>query len=148
MKKALTILVALAVAVCFSLPALAADAAKAPGPERGQGYHHKMTPEQRAEYKKVKADFLNDTMALRQQLAAKRVELKTLLAQPTPDGAKIKAVADEKVDLLAQVMKKYNEYLAKYPQYFKRYKYHHDGWDRKADKDRPRRGQPPAAPAN
>lgn len=146
MKKALTILVALAVAVCFSLPALAADAAKAPGPERGKGYHHKLTPEQRAEYKKAKADFLNDTLALRQQLAAKRVELETLLAQTTPDPAKIKAVADEKVDLLAQVMKKHNEYLAKYPQYFKHHKRHHGGWG--DHKERSMKGKPPAGPAS
>lgn len=139
MKKALTILVALALAVCWSLPALAADPAKAPGAETKR--HHKLTPEQRAEYKKAKADFLNDTMALRQQLAAKRVELKTLLAQPNPDAAKIKAVADEKVDLLAQVMKKYNEYLAKYPQYFGKKRYHHGQWGYH-HKDRQMKGQP------
>jgi len=134
MKKALTILMVLALAVCWSLPALAA--------ETGQGHHRKLTPEQRAEYKKLKADFLNETMAARQQLAAKRVELKTLLAQPNPDAAKIKTVADEKVDLLAQVMKKYNEYLAKYPQYFRHHKFHHGGWDHKRGKDRPMKGQP------
>lgn len=95
--------------------ALAAEGGKTPASERGKGYHGRLTPEQKAEYKKVKAKYLNETMALRQQLAAKKVELKTLLAQPNPDPAKVKAVADEKVDLYAQLMKKRNEYLAKYP---------------------------------
>ena len=143
MKKALTILVALALAACWSLPALAADTAKAP--EHHKGFFAKLTPEQRAELKKAKADFLDETMALRQQLAAKRVELKTLLKQPVPDAAKIKAVADEKVDLFAQIMKKHNEYLAKYPKYFAhRHMRHHGGW-RHQDKEmkgKPAAGQP------
>jgi Spy/CpxP family protein refolding chaperone len=145
MKKVLTVLAALALAATLSLPALAAEGAKVPGPERGKGYHGKFTPEQRAEYKKVKAEYLNDTMALRQQLAAKKVELDTLLRQPTPDAAKIKAVADESVDLHAQMMKKRNEYLAKYPQYFGQHKRHHGSWDRE---NRPMKGKPPAGPAS
>ena len=145
MKKMLTVLVALALAACWSLPALAADVPKAPGEMHGKGHFRKMTPEQRAELKKAKADFLNDTMALRQQLAAKRVELKTLLAQPTPDAAKIKAVADEKVDLFAQIMKKHNEYLAKYPKYFgHHHKRFHHGW---GHKDKEMKEKHAAAPA-
>ncbi|MFH1034000.1 MAG: periplasmic heavy metal sensor [Pseudomonadota bacterium] len=123
MKKILTIAAALALAASLSLPAMPAMAA---GPERVKAQHSRFTPEQRAEYKKVKAEYLNETLALRQQLAAKKVELKTLLRQPSPDAAKIKTVADEKVDLWSQVMKKRNEYLAKYPQYF--------GHDRRHDK--------------
>jgi zinc resistance-associated protein len=144
MKKLLTVLVALALAACWSLPALAADMAKAPGEMHGKGHFAKLTPEQRAEFKKAKADFLNETMALRQQLAAKKVELKTLLSQPAPDAAKIKAVADEKVDLLAQIMKKHNEYLAKYPKYFAHHhKHFHHGWGHKDKemKEKPAAGQ-------
>ncbi len=141
MKKALMMMAALALAASISLPALAAEGGKAPGAERAKAYHARLTPEQKAEYKKAKADFLNETMALRQQLAAKKVELKTLLSQPNPDPAKIKAVADEKVDLHAQIMKKHNEYLAKYPQYFGHHKRHHKAW---GHKDRHMKGKPPA----
>lgn len=147
MKKMLTILAALAMTACLSLSALAAetakDTAKETGQERAKGYHGKWTPEQRAEYKKAKAEFLNETLALRQQLAAKRVELKTLLRQPNPDSAKIKAVADAKVDLLAQVMKKRNEYLAKYPKFFGHHQRHHGGWghpEKGGDKVKPTAG--------
>jgi len=123
MKRLLTILAALTLAVAIGLPALAAEKAS---PAPAQSQQSKLTPEQKAEYKKVKAEFLNETMAQRQQLAAKRVELNTLLSQPNPDPAKLKAVADEKVDLWAQVMKKHNEYLAKYPKYFGKMKGFHD----------------------
>jgi zinc resistance-associated protein len=148
MKKVLTVMVAMALAASLSLPALAADGPKGSGMDKAQGYHSKFTPEQRAEFKKVKAEYLNETMALRQQLAAKKVELKTVLAQPSPDAAKIKAVADEKVDLQAQLMKKRNEYLAKYPKYFAHHKRHH-GAKRHMDQDRPmmKKAMPPAGQA-
>jgi zinc resistance-associated protein len=146
MKKVLTVMAAMALAASLSLPALAADEAKGPGMDKAKGYHSRFTPEQRAEYKKVKAEYLNETMALRQQVAAKKVELKTILAQPSPDAAKIKAVADEKVDLQCQLLKKRNEYLAKYPKYFS----HHKRFKGRMGHDRPmmKKAMPPAGQAS
>lgn len=88
----------------------------------GYGYHHgwaNMTPEQQAEFQKAHAEFMTETLAVRQKIAAKRAEYATLMAQPTADNAKIKAVSDELVDLYAQLAKKRNEFAAKYPNAFR-----------------------------
>jgi Spy/CpxP family protein refolding chaperone len=122
MKKFASTLAALALAAGLSTTALAAqDMGPGYGPGHGPGQGPgwtQLTPEQRAEATKVRADFLNETLALRQKLATKKVELSTLRHQPTPDQAKIKAAADEMVDLGAQLAKKRNEYMAKYPNAF------------------------------
>jgi zinc resistance-associated protein len=122
MKKFASTLAALALAAGLSATAFAAqDPAPAYGPGHGPGHGAgwtQLTPEQKAEATKARADFLNETLALRQKLATKKVELSTLRHQPTPDQAKIKALSDEMVDLGAQLAKKRNEYAAKYPNAF------------------------------
>lgn len=46
-------------------------------------------------------------------MAAKRVGLQTLYAQPSTNHTKIKALSDEMVNLIAQLAKKRNEYRTK-----------------------------------
>lgn len=147
MKKLASMIAVLALALSFGLPALAADNAQpgmAPGAAKKQHWD-KLTPEQRAANRKAVADFLNETMATRQQLAAKHVELMTLRHQVEPDQAKIKTVADEVVDLKAQIAKKRNEYAAKYPAAFK-HRHHfrsQHGW--KMEGQGPAKAPAPAA---
>lgn len=120
MKKFATTLAALALAAGLSTTALAASGpSHGPGHGPGQGpAWTQLTPEQQAEATKARADFLNETLALRQKVATKKVELSTLRHQPNPDQAKIKALSDELVDIKAQLAKKHNEYAAKYPTAF------------------------------
>ncbi len=53
--------------------------------------YSQMSPEQRAAW----SQYLNETLSLRQQLAAKRMELHTLMAQPNPDQARIEQLNKE-----------------------------------------------------
>lgn len=118
MKKFAALTVALGLAALLGTSAMAAGPGMGGGPGMGYGYHHgyaNLTPEQQAEVDQARAAFLNDTLKLRQEIAAKRAELSTLYAQPNPDQAKIKALSDEMVDLHAQLAKKRNEYTAKLP---------------------------------
>lgn len=118
MKKFAAITAALGLAALLSTSAIAAGPGHGGGQGMGYGYHHgyaNLTPEQQAEVDQARAAFLNDTLKLRQEIAAKRAELGTLYAQPNPDQAKIKALSDEMVDLQAQLAKKRNEYAAKLP---------------------------------
>lgn len=119
MKKFAVTLATLALAASLSLPALAA-APVPPAADYGPGMRHaaNLTAEQRAANHKAQAEFLSETLALRQKLASKHVELMTLRHQVTPDSAKIKASADELVELGAQLAKKHNEYMTKYPHAF------------------------------
>ncbi len=52
------------------------------------------------------AKFQSDTLQLRQQLAAKRVEMQTLLAQPQPDQARVAAVRVQLTGLQEQLAQK------------------------------------------
>ncbi|MFH1035210.1 MAG: periplasmic heavy metal sensor [Pseudomonadota bacterium] len=122
-KKFAALTAAVGLAALISTSALAAPGGPGMGAGYGPGYHmgqgwSQLTPEQQAEASKAHAEFLNQTLALRQNLAAKRAELGTLYAQPTPDQAKIKALSDEMVDLGAALAKKRNEFAAKYPNAF------------------------------
>jgi zinc resistance-associated protein len=122
-KKYAALTAAVGLAALISTSALAAPGMGPGGPGMGPGAHmgygwSQLTPEQQAEAQKAHAEFLNQTLALRQNLAAKRAELQTLYAQPAPDQAKIKALSDEMVDLRAALAKKRNEFAAKYPNAF------------------------------
>lgn len=102
MKKAMIILASLTMAVMIS------GAALAKGPGGGQGFNRgpQLTQEQIAQIDAARAKFMKDTLELRQKMAAKGMELKTLYAQPNPDQAKIKALALEMVDLRSAIAKK------------------------------------------
>lgn len=120
MKKFAALTAALGLAALISTSALAAHGGPG-GPGMGPGYHQgwtQLTPEQQAEITKARGEYMNETLALRQKLSAKRAEIQTLYAQPNPDQAKIKALSDEAVDLGAQLAKKRNEFRAKYPNAF------------------------------
>ena len=118
--------------ISLSLLALLASGAMAgqwgPGRGQGQGYgmgpgaYAQLTPEQqadlqkkRAAFEKERAAYLQDTLGLRQQMTAKRQELRTLIAQPNFDKAKAKALALEMVDLRAQLAKKRIEHFSEQP---------------------------------
>lgn len=77
------------------------------GPGYGPGPN--MTKEQFEQFQAKRAAFLKETMPLRQSLANKRVELRTLYAQPDADQAKIKALQNEMIDLRSQLAKKAND---------------------------------------
>lgn len=83
---------------------------------RGHGYMkprgwQSMKPEQREKCEKMRAAHLMDTLELRKQLAAKRVELKTLWAQPDVDDEKVEKLASGVTELETELMKKRDKYL-------------------------------------
>ncbi|MBU1276817.1 MAG: periplasmic heavy metal sensor [Proteobacteria bacterium] len=77
------------------------------GPGYGPGAN--MSKEDYEKFQANRAAFMKDTLQLRQSLATKRVELRTLYAQPDADQAKIKALNNELIDLRAQLAKKAND---------------------------------------
>ncbi|UCF57861.1 MAG: periplasmic heavy metal sensor [Deltaproteobacteria bacterium] len=86
--------------------------------ERGRCYMrpkvwHSLTPEQQEKCKKMRAAQQMETLELRKQLAAKRIELKTLWKQPKIDRARIEKLSDEIAELSAELSKKRNKYLLK-----------------------------------
>lgn len=81
----------------------------------GCGYYQNLTPEQQAQVDKVRAQFLQETLALRQDIATKNAELRTMAAQPNADQGRIKTLSDKIVDLRTQLAKKSNEYAAQVP---------------------------------
>ncbi len=70
-----------------------------------------MTPAERKAYKKVWAEFMLETLDLRQKLVGNQMALDTLWAQPEVDKTKIQKLADETADLWAELEKKRNKYL-------------------------------------
>lgn len=118
MKKWTTITASLALTLTMAAAAWAVGPGYGMmGRGMGPGYagQPQITAEQQAEFVKARAAFLKDTQALRQQAAAKRIELGALWAQPQPDQARITALSNELVDLRAQLAKKRNQYLAQFP---------------------------------
>lgn len=83
---------------------------------RGHGYMkphgwQSMKPEQREKCEKMRAAHLMDTLELRKQLAAKRIELKTMWAQPNVDEEKVEKLASGVTELETELMKKRDKYL-------------------------------------
>lgn len=124
MKKTAIFILVAALAAFMAVPAMAAPQTKGQGggPGYGQGYGPgagpcwtQLTPEQREKFQKAQAQFMTDTLTLRQAQAAKRIELRTLASQPNPDTAKVRTLADELVDIRAQIAKKRNALLAEFP---------------------------------
>ncbi len=72
-----------------------------------------MKPEQRKKCEKIQAEHLMDTLELRKKLATKRIEVKTLWAQPNVDRARIEKLSDEIAELYAELSKKRDKYLLK-----------------------------------
>lgn len=86
------------------------------GPSQ-QGWHN-MTPEQREKWQQMHSKFMQDTLALRQQLAAKQIELQTLWAQPKPDQDKINKLANEVTGLRSQLSQQQDQFLGSCRQQF------------------------------
>jgi hypothetical protein len=83
-----------------------------------------MKPEQREKLQKMQAAHMMDTLDLRMKLAAKRVELKTLWAQPEMDKEMIDKLSNEVAMLQAELLKKRNQHLLQCRQ-----KFGDQGWD-------------------
>jgi Spy/CpxP family protein refolding chaperone len=83
-----------------------------------------MKPEQREKWQKMRAAYMMDTLDLRMKLAAKRVELRTLWAQPDIDQDRIDKLSNEVAMLQAELMKKRNKHLLQC-----RKKFGDQGWD-------------------
>ncbi len=95
---------------------------------RGPGYKPRalrsMKPEQREKWQKMRAVHMMDTLDLRTKLAAKRVELRTLWAQPEMDKDRIKKLSNEVSELQVQFLKMRNQHLLQCRQ-----KFGGQGWD-------------------
>ena len=95
---------------------------------RGRGYKPRawqsMKPEQREKWQKMRAAHMMDTLDLRMKLAAKRVELRTLWAQPEMDEDRIKKLSNEVSELQAGLLKMRNQHLLQCRQ-----KFGGQGWD-------------------
>jgi len=113
MKKTIVILMSLALMATVVGAAMARGGGPGygmgPGYGKGPGQYQQLTPEQYAEMNKARAQFLKDTLELRQAMQAKRTELAMLYAQQTPDQAKIQALENEMIDLRSAIAKKANE---------------------------------------
>ena len=72
-----------------------------------------LTPEQQEKCKKMRAAHQMETLEIRKQLASKRIELKTLWAQPNVDQVKIEKLSDAIAGLSAELSKKRDKYLLK-----------------------------------
>ncbi len=120
MKKALTIVGTLVLAVAIAIPVLAhgPDWGKGKGMGMGiseRGTHHcesipNLTPEQSAKLAELKAQRLKEVAPLRNELIAKRAELRALWAQTNPDEAKIKAKQHEITELENKLQEKMTEH--------------------------------------
>jgi len=80
---------------------------------RGQGYgpggwaaRLNLTPEQTQKMQALRDGFFKDTIPLRNEMMVKKLELRTLWAQPKPDEAKILAKQKEINALRAQMQEK------------------------------------------
>lgn len=91
---------------------------------RRPGAWKSLNPEQSEKWQKMRAAHMMDTMDLRMKLAAKRVELKTLWAQPEMDKDRINKLSDEVAMLQAELLKKRNQHLLQC-----RLKFGDQGWD-------------------
>jgi Spy/CpxP family protein refolding chaperone len=83
-----------------------------------------MKPEQREKWQKMRAAYMMDTLDLRMKLAAKRVELRTLWAQPEIDKDRIKKLSNEVSELQAGLLKMRDQHLLQCRQEFG-----DQGWD-------------------
>lgn len=118
MKKTMMILAGLALTGLLAAGAWAGPwgggpgVGACPGWGAGPGYGYpgpQLSQEDYAKLGEKRAAFLKETLPLRQKLAAKAVELRTLRLQANPDPAQLKALSDEVIELRTQIAKKANE---------------------------------------
>ena len=92
------------------------------------GYGHGMSPgpqgwqtmpqEQREQWQQIRADFMQETLSLRQELNAKQMEIETLWEQKDPDLERIKALSDQIAKLHTALDQKHDAYLTQCRQKF------------------------------
>jgi len=70
-----------------------------------------MKPEEQEKWKKMRSSYLQDTLELRKELAAKQVELDTLWNQPDVDQKKVEKLSEEIANIRAELWKKQDKYL-------------------------------------
>ena len=83
------------------------------GPGSNYGGWNQMDLEQQKEWRQMRTEFWKDTLSLRQKLATKQMELRTLWEDDNPDPDKAQELSDEIADLQAQLAKKHDEFLIK-----------------------------------
>ncbi|MDR1397810.1 MAG: periplasmic heavy metal sensor [Desulfarculales bacterium] len=101
--------VALTVAA-FSLVMILGTAAVAGNGNLIPGDRGKLNREQIDERRALYAQYMQQTLETRSQLALKREQLSTLYAQPSPDLTQIKSLQDEIIDLQANLAHQANSY--------------------------------------
>jgi len=79
------------------------------GPDE-QGWRD-MNPEKREQWRKMRSQFMQDTLPMRQELSSKQMELETLWDQPNPDPEKVKALSARINELRSKLQQKHDEYL-------------------------------------
>jgi Spy/CpxP family protein refolding chaperone len=107
MKRTAVIVLSFALVMVLTTGVLA----KGWGPGGGRGYGkgqwaQQLTDEQRTKLQAARAAFMQETLELRQTMATKGQELRTIMVQKDFDQAKAKALAYEMVDLRSQMAKK------------------------------------------
>lgn len=120
MKKLVAVGMVVSMVGLVSVAAYAAPKGPGFGQGQGRGYYSQMTPEQKAEWdakraeiQKARAAFLKDSMELRQKMATKSIEYRTLTMQENFDQKKAQALANEMIDLKSQIAKKRVEHFSK-----------------------------------
>lgn len=86
------------------------------GPD-GQGWQD-MTPEEQEQWREMRADFMQDSLPLRQELNAKQMELETLWGQKNPDAEKVKILSRRIAELRTQLDQMHDDYLTQCRQAF------------------------------
>ena len=103
MKK-IVMTISLVALVLIAFQAMAHPPVKQGNPNPGWG--QALTQEQRAKVDTLRQQYMRDTLETRKNLMAKRLELRTLMAQPNVDAQKARALHDEMMALRNQLQKR------------------------------------------
>jgi Spy/CpxP family protein refolding chaperone len=79
------------------------------GPD-SQGWKD-MDPEQQKQWRQMRAEFMQDTLPLRQELNAKLLEVETLWEQQNPDPDKVKALSKRITELRSKLDQRHDDFL-------------------------------------
>ena len=115
MKKIGVMILAVSLVGAVSVAAFAGP--QGYGKQGQRGAYAQLTDQQRADIEKARTAFLNATVELRKQIAANRVEMRTLMAQPQVDQAKFKALALKMIDQRSQLAKARVEHMGAYAKF-------------------------------
>ena len=152
MKKTVTIIGTLVLVAAIAIPVFAHD--RGWGKGRGMGIRPEarqapycenipnLTPEQSAKLKELREQHDKDTLPLRNELIAKRAELRNLWSQGNPDEAAIKAKQQEINDLRNKLQDSMTEYRLEVgkiltPEQQAQLQSSRPGWDYRGDAKRP-----------